>query len=286
MRIFILGANGVLGNHIMSNFLEARKNPIDISRRTVPTIKQKLTNPEAFVESLGIKKDDVVINALGVTRHRIERNWPGADLDSVELMNSRLPFALGTLSQEKGARVIQIGTDCVFSGEKGAYVESDPYDASDPYGLSKAVGESAPGICVIRSSSVGPSGSRGPQLWDWVKNQAPNSEIPGYSNVFWNGVTFRVHARLLNAIVTKQFPLLATQHLVPANSVSKDNLVRLIAKSEGRDDIVVKSSDVAQARDMTLSTDNESMNCELWSLIGFRQPPSIEELILKNSSSI
>ena len=63
MRIFILGANGVLGNHIMSNFLEAGKNPIDISRRTVPTIKQKLTNPKAFVESLGIKKDDVVINA-------------------------------------------------------------------------------------------------------------------------------------------------------------------------------------------------------------------------------
>jgi dTDP-4-dehydrorhamnose reductase len=286
MRIFILGANGLLGSQIEAQFIESGLNLVHVSRRTFPDIEQELMNPDQFVQSLGAEKQDYIINALGVTRHRIGKKAPGANLSAVHQINSKLPFALGELSQKQGTKVIQIGTDCVFSGNKGDYVESDVYDAFDIYGHSKAIGESAPGIEVIRASSVAPSGGRGPQLWDWVKNQEQDSTISGYSDVFWNGVTAKIHAQLLVEIVKRRFPMAGTQHLVPANQISKDQLVRLIARVEGRNDINVQSMEVEQAKNMTLSTENESMNRELWKLIGFNQPPTIEELILEDSGSI
>ena len=286
MRVFIFGANGLLGKYIGAQFMESRIIPVQISRITHPDIEKKLENPEQFVETLGVTSEDFVINSLGITRHRIERKASGSDSNSVELLNSRLPHVLGTISREQGAQVIQIGTDCVFSGLKGNYVENDSYDALDIYGRSKALGESAPDINVIRASFVASSGGRGPQLWDWVKNQEPNAVIRGYSNVFWNGVSAKVLAQLLEAIVKNRVPFFGTQHLVPANHVSKDQLVRLIAAAEGRKDIKVESMEVKQAKNMTLSTENESMNRELWKLIGFNHPPTIEELILEDSGSI
>ena len=286
MRIFILGANGLLGKHIEDQFIKSGLDCIHISRKTVPHIQQKLLNPDQFVQSLGANKEDFIINALGVTRHRIERMVPESGLNSVDQINSRLPFSLGRLSKVQGTKVFQIGTDCVFSGAKGDYVESDVFDAFDAYGMSKAIGESAPGIVVIRASSVSPSGGRGPQLWDWVKNQELESIVSGYSNVIWNGVTAKVHSRLLVEIVKHQFPITGTQHLVPANQISKDRLVRLIAKTEGRNDINVHSMEVEQPKNMSLSTEKESMNRELWKLIGFNQPPTIEELIMEDSGSI
>ena len=286
MSTFILGANGLLGRHIAARFDDSGLIFHNVSRRTVPNIEQQLLNPDEFVWSLGANSEDFIINALGVTRHRIERRTLGADPNSVDLINSGLPLALGRLSRAQGTKVIQVGTDCVFSGKKGDYVESDAYDASDLYGHSKAIGESAPGINVIRASSIAASGDRGLQLWDWVRNQDRGATIRGYSNVLWNGVTAMVHARLLVEIVKNRFPLSGTQHLVPANQITKDQLVRLIATAENRNDIQVLSSELQQTKNMTLSTENESMNLELWKLIGFNRPPTIEELILEGSGSI
>ena len=37
--------------------------------------------------------------------------------------------------------IIQLSTDCVFSGKKGMYIEKDSPDADDIYGRSKIMGE-------------------------------------------------------------------------------------------------------------------------------------------------
>ncbi|NIN35624.1 MAG: sugar nucleotide-binding protein, partial [Gammaproteobacteria bacterium] len=39
------------------------------------------------------------------------------------------------------ARLIHISTDCVFSGDKGHYTESEFADARDLYGRTKYLGE-------------------------------------------------------------------------------------------------------------------------------------------------
>lgn len=37
--------------------------------------------------------------------------------------------------------LIQIATDCVYSGKKGDYLESDLHDPTDVYGKTKSLGE-------------------------------------------------------------------------------------------------------------------------------------------------
>src|SRR5436190_133310 len=57
-------------------------------------------------------------------------------------VNARLPHLLGELARGADARILQIATDCVYSGSRGEYVESDPHDALDVYGKTKSLGES------------------------------------------------------------------------------------------------------------------------------------------------
>lgn len=281
-----MGSNGLLGKNIMMEAEKKNLQTVPVSRHTIADLEQQLKDPLKFVENLQINKGDYIANALGVTRHRIESGAHGADPESVELVNSQLPLALGKLAKDIGFKVIQIGTDCVFSGKQGNYTESIPYDAEDVYGKSKAIGEAAPGIKVVRASFVGPTGSSSPYLWDWVQHQKPNAKIGGYSNVFWNGVTAEIHARLTVAIAKNRYPLEGTQHLVPADQVSKEQLVRLIAKASGRNDISIEPTLVENPKNMTLSTMHESINRELWKLISFGEVPTIEELISKDSGSI
>ena len=286
MRLFILGANGLLGRHIQA---EAQSQNVDytpISRESMPDIENQLSNPNQFVRDLKLASTDVVINALGVTRHRIERGDPGADLDSVEKINTQLPQALGEQAIETGFKVIQIGTDCVFSGERGNYLEDDPYDATDVYGRSKGIGESAPGLTVIRASFVGPSGFKSPYLWDWVEHQEPGARLNGYSNVFWNGVTAEIHAKVSVSVAFQGFPMEGTQHLVPEGQLSKGELVGLLAKASGRFDLGINPVEVETPKNLTLSTKNPSRNSALWELIGYPSTPSIEKLFHQNLGSI
>ena len=45
------------------------------------------------------------------------------------------------MAESKSFKYIQIGTDCVFSGEVGGYFEDSFQDAKDIYGKTKIGGE-------------------------------------------------------------------------------------------------------------------------------------------------
>jgi dTDP-4-dehydrorhamnose reductase len=52
--------------------------------------------------------------------------------------------------------VIHFSTDCVFSGRRGGYSETDESDAQDLYGRSKFLGEIAyPNALTLRTSIIG-----------------------------------------------------------------------------------------------------------------------------------
>ena len=52
--------------------------------------------------------------------------------------------------------MVQLSTDCVFSGEKGNYIETDIADAKDVYGKSKSMGEIIlDNVITIRKSTIG-----------------------------------------------------------------------------------------------------------------------------------
>jgi dTDP-4-dehydrorhamnose reductase len=63
---------------------------------------------------------------------------------------------LAIFAEDSGAKVIQIATDCVFSGSNGSYLETDPHDATDVYGKTKSDGEiESSAVMQLRCSIIG-----------------------------------------------------------------------------------------------------------------------------------
>src|SRR5689334_5507352 len=77
-----------------------------------------------------VKGQQWIINAIGITKPLIKEDRAD-EIERAIAINSRLPHAIGHAAAAAGARVLQIATDCVYSGAKGAYLESDLHDALD-----------------------------------------------------------------------------------------------------------------------------------------------------------
>ncbi len=95
-----------------------------------------------------------VINAIGITKPLIHDD-NALEVERAVRINSLFPHLLARKAAAVGARIIQIATDCVYSGRKGNYTESDEFDALDVYGKTKTLGEVfAPGFfnCGVPSS--------------------------------------------------------------------------------------------------------------------------------------
>ena len=52
-------------------------------------------------------------------------------------VNALFPHRLARLCREHAAHLVHLGTDCVFSGRKGNYAETDRPDPVDLYGESE-----------------------------------------------------------------------------------------------------------------------------------------------------
>ena len=144
------------------------------------------------------------------------------------LVNSILPHNLEKLKIIKSIEVINITSDCVFSGKRGNYNEYDKPDFMWPYGVTKTAGECSL-LCNIRSSFIGEENHNKRALLEWVKSNK-NGYINGYTNYLWNGITCLEMAKLINKLIKKNLIWEGTRHIFSPNIVSKYELVSLINK--------------------------------------------------------
>ena len=82
-----------------------------------------------------LSESDVVINCVGILKPYIEQIGTA---DTIKI-NSVFPQEVSDLCKAAGAKFIHICSDCVFSGQKGQYVETDICDASDLYAKTKSI---------------------------------------------------------------------------------------------------------------------------------------------------
>jgi dTDP-4-dehydrorhamnose reductase len=191
-----------------------------------------------------------------------------------------LPFAIQKHVLESKAKVIQIATDCVFTGSVGNYSEGDFHDEVDTYGRTKSLGEvSSSNFMHIRVSIIGPELCGHTSLYDWVRMQPHGAKIRGFVNHFWNGIPALHFAKISRAIIEKELFLPGLLHLVPADSVSKKELVTLIADHLGRHDLEIVPFETAQGVNRVLTTENPAISLGLWQAIGYREAPSIRQLV-------
>jgi dTDP-4-dehydrorhamnose reductase len=282
-KVLILGGTGMLGHAVLEEF-GGFSGKVNFTSRSGSGISfDVLSDP---IDSLAkyVSHGDYIINCLGITKPHIN-DENEQDVARARLVNSLFPAELASLAEDSGSRVIQIATDCVFSGRTGHYLETDAHDAEDVYGKTKSLGEVvSENVMHIRVSTIGRELGRSTLLLEWVLSHPHGATIPGYTDHFWNGVTTNHFARVARGIIENDAFRSGLSHLVPADELSKADLVRKIASAFGRSDLMVKDADSGKPINRTLSTTNPDFNRRLWVGAGYPEIPTIEQLIAEIAS--
>jgi dTDP-4-dehydrorhamnose reductase len=187
--------------------------------------------PEAFA---WIKDTDWIINCVGLLR----QDCVSADMHAggeAILVNALFPHLLASFLERTSVRVLQIATDGVFSGQRGAYNEADAHDALDLYGRTKSLGEvPSRAFLHIRCSIIGPDPKRRRGLLDWILSHPPGAAVRGFVHHRWNGVTTLQFAKLCDCIISQDslFEDLtarsAIHHFVPNETLTKHELLERV----------------------------------------------------------
>ena len=261
MKILVLGAEGMLGHKVVQ------------ALQGLDVVAPKRSEFDATIDDIDtfrLPSDAYVVNCIGAIP---QKNKSSKDMTR---LNVDLPHMLAKGPQ----RVIQIATDCVFTGSVGSYDEDSVKDSLDDYGLSKLKGEVvSSNMMHVRSSIVGPELKHKVSLFEWLRNQPQDAVITGYSNHLWNGVTTQAFAKVVRGVITQELFSSKVQHLVPSSIISKASLLELMAQRAGRKDIRIEHKDMPKSVDRTLTTVDQVTNRALWKAGGYQQIPTIEELI-------
>ncbi len=274
----------MIGSGIARGLTEEGFNVTEFNRSGVSVISgntaQKFDIQDVTEESLNVFSNfNYIVNATGLIRHKISSNSQH-DIENAITINCLFPQQLGRLANKYKYKVIQIGTDCVFSGAKGGYKESETFDPIDEYGFSKVLGESCiTGTMTLRVSVVGQERNSSTELLNWVIDQNPDATLRGFANHVWNGVTPLQLSKILSFIMKESIFFEGVQHLVPQDIVSKYQLIKTIAKTFGRNDLAISEFQTATRVDRSLATDNVARNLQLWEGAGYSLPPKIEDMI-------
>ena len=236
-KILILGSAGMLG-HIVFNYLN-ELNKYELLDASFPvkirteSLLLDVTNKAQLEETIENIQPDVIVNCIGILIKGSQQ-----DPSNAIYLNAYLPHQLAKLQRKRGGKIIHISTDCVFTGEKGSYIETDFRDARDTYGLSKALGEVInDNDLTFRTSIIGPElKEKGEGLFHWFMSQ--KGIINGYTNAFWGGVTTLELAKAIDKAIDQN--LTGLLHLTNGQAISKFELTSLFKIIWNRKDIDIE----------------------------------------------
>ena len=178
--------------------------------------------------AIDITEPDVVINCIGIVKQLPAAQDP---LQSISI-NALFPHQLAKICQQKNVRMIHMSTDCVFSGHKGNYTETDPSDAEDLYGKTKYLGEvDYPGCLTIRTSIIGRELETKHGLIEWFLSQEGKT-VSGYKKAIFSGLTTIALSEIIAEIIINH-PHLSGVYQIASEPISKYDLLNLVNKIYG-----------------------------------------------------
>ena len=236
MKVLVIGASGMIGSTVLRVLSEQNGWEVfgtvrddSVKRFFSASIGNRLRSGidvehhDSLVRILDQVRPDVVVNCAGLTKHKPEADDP---LVSIPI-NTLMPHRLAGLCKLAGVRLIHVSTDCVFSGDKGGYVEDDRPDAHDVYGTSKALGEvHDPHAITLRTSTIGHELQSRFGLLDWFLSQ--EGRCKGYTRAVFSGLPTVVFAQVVRDVVIPRKELSGLYH-VAAKPIAKADLLKLIA---------------------------------------------------------
>jgi dTDP-4-dehydrorhamnose reductase len=238
MKFLVLGASGMAG-HTISIYLKEQGHDVTAFTRR-PFLYSK--NIIGDVRDIKLLKQvildgqfDVVINCVGLLNQNAESHKHQA-----VFLNSYLPHYLSHITDDTNTKIIQMSTDCVFSGETGNYCENSFTDGATFYDRSKALGEiNDKKNLTFRNSIIGPDiNESGIGLFNWFMKQTDT--INGYKGAIWTGVTTLTLAKAME--YASKEGLNGLYNLVNNSSISKFDLCGLFNKYFKDNQIIINPS--------------------------------------------
>jgi dTDP-4-dehydrorhamnose reductase len=225
-KFLIFGSEGMAGNTITTYLKEQGHNITSFSRgssKNTQHIIGDVTNKGLVEKVIKNGKYDTVINCIGILNQFAEENH-----EMAVYLNSYFPHLLVALTKNTNTQVIHMSTDCVFSGKKGGYIETDFPDGETFYDRTKALGEiDDDKNLTLRNSIIGPDVKEsGIGLFNWFMKQ--EGTVKGYTNAKWTGLTTLELAKIMEkAALEKTTGLI---NMVNKESISKFDLLKLFNK--------------------------------------------------------
>lgn len=242
MRILVLGGTGMLGHilvrtlssagHSVHATVRGNGDPAALSgtgARPVTCLPvEDLTLPDAMAGVFAAARPEAVVNCVGMIKQKAGSD----DAAAMIRLNALLPHVAASEASACGARLIHISTDCVFSGAKGRYAETDRPDPVDAYGMSKLLGEVAAPHLTLRSSLVGwqMRGAESLLAWFWAQR---GGQVRGYTRAVFSGFSTPAFARILAEVLTDHPQLSGLWH-VAAPAIDKFTLLSGLNDRLGR----------------------------------------------------
>ena len=246
MKLLILGGNGMIGHALVEKMMQYHTVKATLRNKFDSYKNLRVDNKDIYIDALNILnfelfKDqvasylpDVIINAIGITKQRINK----FSSKEVSLINSDFPHQLAKLCNQLKIRLIHLSTDCVFSGKKGFYNLHDVPDADDLYGMSKIKGEiKYKNTLTLRKSTIGFEINDKKGLLEWFLMQ--KDEISGYTNAIFSGITNLELAKILLYILDKSRNLEGIYH-VSSSPIDKYTLLNIIKEKLKLNSIHIK----------------------------------------------
>lgn len=240
MKFLVLGCNGMAG-HMISLYLKEQGHDVLGFAHTKSSLIDSVTGDArdaAFIKDIiGVDKFDAIINCIGLLNKTCDE-YPAMAV----YLNSYFPHQLAELTEGTHTQVIQMSTDCVFSGNRGGYCEYDLRDGETFYDRTKALGELEDDKNVtIRSSIVGPDlNPDGIGLFNWFMKQ--KGEIYGFNRVMWSGQTTLQYGKTVEVVAKEKVS--GIFNIVPNTSISKCDLLKLFNKYFRNNSILITPNNV------------------------------------------
>jgi len=235
MKVLVVGGGGMLGHKLAQVFRDRFDLWVTFRSSFKTYEKFKIFDKDKSFEDIDIEdfdsvkwvlekvKPDVIVNAVGI----IKQVPSTKSVIKTLSVNSIFPHLLAEFSAERHSRLITLSTDCVFSGKKGKYTETDISDAEDLYGKSKNLGEVNEGDCLtIRTSIIGRELNTAHSLVEWFLSNEGKS-VKGYTKAIFSGFPTIVLAEIMADLIENHSSLKGLYHL-SSDPINKFDLLKLV----------------------------------------------------------
>lgn len=235
MKILIIGGSGMLGHKLVQRwgarfdvwatlkgvYEDYQRFGIFDREKTVERVDAERF--ETVEDAVRRVQPQVIFNAVGI----IKQLPSSKNVIKTLTINSIFPHRLAETAQKFDARLINIGTDCVFDGKKGNYKEEDVSDAADIYGKSKNLGEVSGKNCLtLRTSIIGRELQTSHSLVEWFLSNR-GKKVKGFVNAIYTGFPTIVLADIIADLMLNHQELCGLYH-VSAEPINKYDLLKLI----------------------------------------------------------